>query len=383
MNRLTEAPRSVYIHIPFCANKCHYCDFNSYVVTGQPVNRYLDALEREMEMTVTRTPPQTIDTIFVGGGTPTILRPAQLEKFLKAVRTYFPADPARVEFTMEANPGTVDAEKLAAMKEGGVNRISFGVQSFDDQLLADIGRIHQAADVFRSIESAKQAGFTNLSIDLMFGLPRQTIATLNDSIDKALALQLEHYSIYGLILEEHTLFYTLYQNGKLPLPDEDTEVQMFELIISRMREAGYTHYEISNFALPGCESRHNSAYWKNESYYGLGAGAHGYVRGIRHLNVKGVGEYITATEKGLPVLKRSFVDEQEAMEDFMMIGLRLLRGIRRDDFFDQFGRLPEDVFGAKIAALIARGLLDETDEGYKLSATGLYLGNEVFAEFIS
>lgn len=377
-----QRPKAVYIHIPFCTNKCHYCDFNSYVLKGQPVMDYLHALEREMELTVQTLPPDTIETIFVGGGTPTVLTPEQMEFFLKLVRTYFLKVSEQLEFTMEANPGTTDLEKLHVMKEGGVNRISFGAQTLDNHLLEVIGRIHQADDVYRSLEWAKQAGFNNLSIDLMFGLPQQTVETLEESITQALALGLKHYSIYSLKVEENTLFHAMYQKDQLPLPSEDDELAMYQLTMKRLQSAGFQQYEISNFAIPGYESRHNITYWHNEPYYGLGAGAHGYVERYRHVNVKGVQAYIDAAKKGLPRLEGFTVSEQEAMEDFMMVGLRLLTGVKQRSFQAQFGRSIDAVFGDEIQRLIGEGLLQSTAEGYRLTEKGLIFGNEVFARFL-
>ncbi|MFC0212033.1 radical SAM family heme chaperone HemW [Paenibacillus chartarius] len=382
LHPLSPSPKSVYIHIPFCTNKCHYCDFNSYVLKGQPVADYLDALEREMELTVRQIPPQDIETIFVGGGTPTVLLPDQMERFLAMVRRYFPSN-GNVEFTMEANPGTTDEDKLAVMKAGGVNRISFGVQSFNNELLQRIGRIHSTDDVYRSLENAKKLGFDNLSIDLMFGLPGQTTQHMRESLEAALKLDLQHYSLYSLKVEENTLFHTLYQKGQLPLPSEEEEVEMFLMIIDRLQKEGYRHYEISNFARPGKESRHNTTYWRNESYYGLGAGAHGYVSRQRHINVKGIAEYIAAAAQGLPVLETETVSESEAMEDFMMVGLRLLEGVSKENFAAQFGGASLDVtFGPKLNTLLKAGLLETTEAGYRLSEKGLLLGNEVFAEFV-
>lgn len=375
-------PQAVYIHIPFCTNKCHYCDFNSYVLKGQPVMDYLAALEREMELTVRNTPPDTVRTIFVGGGTPTVLLPEQMDVFLRTVRTYFPRRDAALEFTMEANPGTTDAEKLAVMKEGGVNRISFGVQSFDPQLLQTIGRIHNVDDVYRSIENARRLDFANLSIDLMFGLPGQTVETLERSLDAALALDLQHYSIYGLKVEENTLFHTLYERNELPLPEEEDEVEMYRVIMERLRGAGYEQYEISNFARPGFESRHNITYWRNRSYYGLGAGAHGYVAGSRHVNVKGIQAYIDASKSGLPRLEQAAVGRKEAMEDFMMVGLRMLNGVTEADFREQFGAGIDETFGPVVRKLTERGLLAADGDGYRLTESGIFVGNEVFGEFV-
>lgn len=381
-----QSPRALYIHIPFCTNKCHYCDFTSYVLKGQPVDQYLDALEMEMQRTVSELPPIEIDTVFVGGGTPTVLTPVQMERFLKSVRTYFPLA-ADVEFTMEANPGTTDIDKLTAMYEGGVNRISFGVQSFDNELLERIGRIHSVDDVYRSLENARAVGFTNMSIDLMFGLPGQTLKHLTDSVDRAMELGLKHYSIYSLKVEENTLFHKLYEKNELPLPTEDEEFNMFISLLDMLKQNGYSHYEISNFAKPGFESRHNSTYWRNEAYYGLGAGAHGYANRTRHVNLKGITPYIDAAAGRLPRLETFEVAENEAMEDFMMVGLRLLEGVPASRFKAQFGgQTLESKFGTIIDKLLKDGLLEriqtEEDTIYRLTDKGVLLGNEVFGAFI-
>ncbi|GAK39613.1 oxygen-independent coproporphyrinogen iii oxidase [Paenibacillus sp. TCA20] len=379
---INNAPEAVYIHIPFCTNKCFYCDFNSYVLKDQPVMKYLEALEREMEYTVKKTPPGEIKTIFVGGGTPTVLKPDEMDYFLRSVRTYFPDWADDIEFSMEANPGTTDLEKLSVMKEGGVNRVSFGVQAFQNELLTGIGRIHNTDDVYRSLENARKAGLTNLSIDLMFGLPNQTVDMLSESVNRALELDLPHYSIYGLKVEENTLFHTLFQKNQLPLPDEDHELQMYKHLMQRMKDAGYIQYEISNFAKPGMQSRHNMTYWRNEDYYGLGAGAHGYVGRERHMNVKGVNPYIEKAEQGLPRLETAQITREEAMEDFMMVGLRMLDGVSSSRFEAQFGEQIEDIFAGPLHKMVHAGLLDATGDGYRLSSQGVLYGNEVFAEFI-
>ncbi|MVO99477.1 radical SAM family heme chaperone HemW [Paenibacillus lutrae] len=382
MKPLYSAPKAVYIHIPFCTNKCYYCDFNSYVLKGQPVMDYLDGLEREMELTVKSMPPGEIETIFVGGGTPTVLLPDQMAHFLKLVRTYFPERQAELEFSMEANPGTTDLEKLAAMKEGGVNRISFGVQSFDNALLETIGRIHNTDDVYRSLENAAKLGFDNMSIDLMFGLPKQTPEIMQKTLDEALALDLKHYSIYSLKVEENTLFHTMYNKNQLPLPSEDEELEMYLLIMRRLKQAGYEMYEISNFAKPGYESRHNRTYWRNEPYYGLGAGAHGYAGGFRHVNIKGVQPYINKTKEAMPHLERFEVTREEAMEDFMMVGLRLLEGVRDEDFRAQFGISIEEKFGPIVTSLTSKGLLEIAGDRLRLTERGILFGNDVFAAFL-
>ncbi|MBP1904283.1 oxygen-independent coproporphyrinogen-3 oxidase [Paenibacillus turicensis] len=380
----SAAPNAVYIHIPFCTNKCFYCDFNSYVLKDQPVMDYLRALDREMELTVAQNPPERIDSIFVGGGTPTVLNPEEMDFFLTSVRKHFSPWAKDMEFSMEANPGTTDLEKLKVMKAGGVNRVSFGVQAFQNKLLSDIGRIHNTDDVYRSLDNAHKAGLTNLSIDLMFGLPRQTVEMLDESITKALELDLPHYSIYSLKVEENTLFHTLYNKNQLPLPAEEDELKMYLLLMERMQAAGRMQYEISNFAKPGKESRHNITYWRNEDYYGLGAGAHGYVGRQRHINVKGVNPYVKACAEGLPRMQQFEVSQNEAMEDFVMVGLRMLKGMRNDDFRKQFGHSLEDIFEAPLRKMLNLGLIQQHEDqgGYQLSPKGILFGNEVFAEFI-
>ncbi|MGG3506628.1 radical SAM family heme chaperone HemW [Paenibacillus lautus] len=377
-----QRTEAVYIHIPFCTNKCFYCDFNSYVLKDQPVMDYLRALDKEMELTVQANSPGRIKSIFVGGGTPTVLKPNEMEYFLQSVKRHFPEWSDDIEFSMEANPGTTDLEKLSVMREGGVNRISFGVQAFQNSLLTGIGRIHDTDDVYRSLENARRAGFENMSIDLMFGLPNQTLDMLAESVDKALELGLPHYSIYSLKVEENTLFHTMYQRNQLPLPDEEDELNMYLLLMERMQAAGYKQYEISNFAKPGFESRHNMTYWRNEDYYGLGAGAHGYVGRQRHVNIKGVNPYNEAANQGLPRLESFEVSREEAMEDFLMVGLRVLDGVSRSRFRQQFGTSMEEVFAGPLNKMVSAGLLDSTEDGYKLSSKGILFGNDVFAEFI-
>lgn len=379
-----NAPKAVYIHIPFCTNKCFYCDFNSYVLKDQPVMDYLRALDHEMELTVRETPPGEIKSIFVGGGTPTVLKADEMEFFLASVRRHFPNWAPDIEFSMEANPGTTDKEKLAVMKAGGVNRVSFGVQAFQNELLSGIGRIHNTDDVYRSLDNAKAVGLDNLSIDLMFGLPNQTVDMLDYSVSRALELGLPHYSIYSLKVEENTLFHTLYHKNQLPLPEEEEELRMYLLLMERMEQAGYKQYEISNFAKPGQESRHNITYWRNEDYYGLGAGAHGYVNRYRHVNIKGVNPYNEACKQGRPILERFEVTREEAMEDFVMVGLRVLEGISDEDFRSQFGAGLDEIFGVQLTKMLNNGLLEKTasPSGYRLSKRGILFGNEVFAEFI-
>ena len=377
-------PQSVYIHIPFCTNKCYYCDFNSFV-TKNPrlVWDYLEALKREMELTFAAAPIERVNTIFVGGGTPTYLDLGQMEAFLAAVQNalgpYLAED---LEYTMEANPGTTDVDKLRQMREMGVNRLSFGVQSFDNALLKRLGRIHDTDDVYRSIANARKAGFENVSIDLMFGLPDQTIGIFRDTLDKAFELGLTHFSAYSLKVEENTLFHTLYQKDQLPLPSEETELEMYLLLMEEMEKHGYFQYEISNFARPGFESRHNRTYWLNDEYYGLGAGAHGYVNNRRHVNAGPLAVYLQMCKEGLPRVDEFTVPREDAMEEQMFLGLRLREGVNLARFAEKFGVSAREVFGQIMDEEIEKGMLEETDGYLRLTKKGIPLGNEVFVRFL-
>lgn len=376
--------QSVYIHIPFCTNKCYYCDFNSFVTNNpQLIWDYLEALKREMERTFANQPISRLKTIFVGGGTPTFLDHAQMRAFLEMVQEhlggYFSDE---LEFTMEANPGTTDVEKLRLMRELGVNRLSFGVQSFDNALLKRLGRIHDTNDVYRSIENARTVGFDNVSIDLMFGLPDQTIEIFRQTLDKAFELQTTHFSAYSLKVEENTLFHTLYQKDQLPLPSEDDELAMYLILIEEMEKRGYKHYEISNFAKSGFESKHNKTYWLNDEYYGLGAGAHGYVNGERHVNAGPLAVYLQMSREGLPRVEQFGVSREDAMEEQMILGLRLMEGVDLARFAARFGVSAHEIFGSIIEEEIAKGMLEEEAGFLRLTKQGLPLGNEVFARFL-
>ncbi len=267
--------RGVYIHIPFCHQICNYCDFNKFYFKNQPVDEYIEALGKEMELATKKNPEsfRHIETIFLGGGTPTALSPQQLDKLLTLIRTYIPMNSV-TEFTSEANPDELSVEKLQVLFDGGVNRLSMGVQSFNQELLQKIGRTHSNEHVYKTTALAKKIGFQNISIDLMYGLPGQTMAQWKDSLEKALALDLPHFSAYSLIVEPKTIFYNQYAKGKLLLPTEDLEADMYDVLMQQMELHGLQQYEISNFAKPGYHSEHNKIYWDNDEYAGFGAGAH-------------------------------------------------------------------------------------------------------------
>ncbi|WP_018661406.1 radical SAM family heme chaperone HemW [Heyndrickxia acidiproducens] len=374
--------KAAYIHIPFCEHICYYCDFNKFLLKNQPVDAYVDMLVKEMKIKAAAYPYEKLHTIFVGGGTPTALNEAQLEKLLSGINEYLPYD-HRGEFTFEANPGETSEEKLRILFEHGVNRLSFGVQSFNDRLLEKIGRTHRAADVYHTIETARRSGFENISIDLMFGLPTQTVEEFRTSLDAAFSLQLEHYSSYSLIVEPRTIFYNLMKKGKLPLPSEDTEAQMYDILMNEMEKHGYRQYEISNFARPGFESIHNLVYWDNEEYFGFGAGAHGYEKGVRTANAGPLKKYIRLLQNDtLPVVEKHAETEQERMEEEMFLGLRKNKGVSIRHFQEKFHADLYDVFAPAIQEMTNRGLLEQTADNIRLTRKGRFLGNEVFEAFL-
>ncbi|MFK2824422.1 radical SAM family heme chaperone HemW [Bacillus sp. B190/17] len=374
--------RSAYIHIPFCRQICHYCDFNKVFLKNQPVEDYLSTLAAEMAMTIQQFPTDQLDTIFVGGGTPTALDARQLDTLCRAIRRHLPF--SKGEFTFEANPGDLTTEKLTVLKEYGVNRLSLGVQSFNDDLLRAIGRTHTSRDVFETVERAKQLGFDNTSIDLIYALPNQTLADFRETLKQALSLELPHYSGYSLIIEPKTVFYNLMRKDALPLPKVETEAAMYETLVEEMEGSGLRQYEISNFARPGFESLHNLVYWNNESYYGFGAGAHAYINGVRRSNHGPLKKYMTPVQKGiLPILDENKLEEKEKMEEEMFLGLRKTSGISASHFEKKFGVSPFVIFKQPIAEMSARGLLTvENSEWIRLTAQGKLFGNEVFQSFL-
>ncbi|MBC1888448.1 oxygen-independent coproporphyrinogen III oxidase [Listeria booriae] len=373
---------AVYIHIPFCEHICYYCDFNKVFLEGQPVDEYVDLLIKEMEMVTKQHTMSPVETVFVGGGTPTTLTEAQLAKLCSAISRLFPMT-ENAEFSFEANPGDLSISKLQVMKDHGVNRLSMGVQSFNNELLKKIGRIHTVDDVYQSVNNAKQVGFENVSIDLIFSLPGQTEADFEDTLTKALDLDLPHYSAYSLIIEPKTIFYNLMQKGKLILPGEDAEANMYEKLMSTMEKHGRKQYEISNFAKPGYESRHNIVYWSNEHYFGFGAGAHGYIGETRYANYGPLKKYMQPLQNGdLPTFQQKELSLKEKMEEEMFLGLRKVAGVDKAHFQTKFGQSLDATFANAIDKTIEKGWLESTPESVRLTRRGRFLGNNVFQEFL-
>lgn len=370
-------PTSAYVHIPFCTQICYYCDFSKVFIKNQPVDSYLEHLIQEFDSYEI----EKLRTLYIGGGTPTALSADQLDYLLKHLTRHLDLDFLE-ELTIEANPGDLDPEKIDVLKHSAVNRVSLGVQTFDNRMLKQIGRSHQEQDIYDNIENLKKAGFDNISIDLIYALPKQTMDQVKENVAKALALDIPHMSLYSLILENHTVFMNRMRRGKLPLPKEDLEAEMFEYIISELKKAGFDHYEISNFAKPGFESRHNLMYWDNAEYFGIGAGASGYVDGIRYKNYGPIRHYLEAVEAGKARITEEDLTLKEKMEEEMFLGLRKKSGVSKARFEEKFGRSFEDQYGSVVAELTEQGLLVPDREVVRMTQKGLFLGDTVAEKFI-
>lgn len=375
----------LYVHLPFCRQKCFYCDFPSYAGQEGRMAVYVEALLGELAregapLRAAWGPPRTV---YLGGGTPTALPPALMERLLAGLREFLAAAPDALEFTCECNPGTVDAAYLSLLRAGGVNRLSFGVQTFDDALLRRIGRIHTAAQARAAVRQARAAGFRNLSLDLMYGLPGQTLAGLEMSVQQALALAPQHISIYGLQVEEGTAFARAQAAGRLALPSDEESEAMYDYMTTALPVAGYARYEISNFARPGFESRHNLGYWQDVPYLGVGAAAHSYLDGQRYENPRGIEEYLAALrESGRARREEEPLTRATSMEEFAFLALRTARGIDRARFAARFGCELASVYADAIARMRARGFLEEDAQGVRLTPLGMKYGNWVFEAFL-
>jgi oxygen-independent coproporphyrinogen-3 oxidase len=373
-------PLSVYIHVPFCARKCAYCDFNAYSGLGSLTDAFTAALIREIATSDQRG--RAAHTVFFGGGTPTYLCAEQLEAILAAVRDTFDVAPD-AEITSEANPTSADSERFRAMREAGFNRLSIGVQAFDDRLLKAVDRDHSADEAEAAVRAAFAAGFGNLSVDLMFGLPGQTRADWTRSLDRAVALGVTHISAYSLTIEAGTRFERLHAGGKLALPDEDDDLWMFEHAIERLSAAGFEHYEVSNYARPGFRARHNLTYWRNEEYAGFGPGAVSYIGGRRWTTEKNPSRYIRKVTEGEDLAVESErLPLEGALAETLMMGLRLREGVVLGPLAERFGVDPRERYAAQLDRLRRRGWLEGKGDRIRLTHAGLLMANDVSAEFL-
>lgn len=385
---------SLYLHIPFCTHRCGYCDFNTYAGLESLIPEYVDALIEEVRQSAVSTKePLPVHTIFFGGGTPSLLPVNDVKRILDALRFAFSVE-SGAEITLEANPGTLSPEKLVGLREAGANRLSFGVQSANPEQLRLLERQHDFEDVIKGVKWARLAGFDNLNLDWIFGLPGQTLESWQNNIELAIGLKPEHLSLYALSIEHGTPFQKMSNLGLLPILDPDLAADMYEWASDRLEVAGYKQYEISNWAKPGKACRHNLQYWRTEPYLGLGAGAHGFSGGYRTANVLAPAAYIQRLRErsNLPFPRTAatasfeHIDEARAMGEMMMMGLRLIQeGVPRGVFSERFGRQLDEVYGPQIGKLQSRGLLESINgrqNAIRLTTRGRLLGNQVFIEFI-
>ena len=374
---MQKKPTSAYVHIPFCTQICYYCDFSKVFIKNQPVDSYLEHLLEEFRS----YDIQKLSTLYIGGGTPTALSASQLEVLLDGLTKHLDLSVLE-ELTIEANPGDLDADKIAVLKNSPVNRVSLGVQTFDNKMLKKIGRSHLEKDIYENIDRLKLAGFDNISIDLIYALPGQTMDQVKENVAKAISLDIPHMSLYSLILENHTVFMNRMRRGKLPLPKEELEAEMFEYIIAELERAGFEHYEISNFSKLGFESRHNLMYWDNAEYYGIGAGASGYVNGIRYKNHGPIRHYLNAVEAGNARITEEHLSQREQMEEEMFLGLRKKSGVSMARFEEKFGQSFDGLYGEIIRDLVQQGLMQIDGDRVRMTKRGLFLGDTVAERFI-
>ena len=367
-------PGSLYIHVPFCAKKCIYCDFFSIPYDETRAVRYMDSAVKELEMTRDRA--SVLDTIYIGGGTPTTMPAGSLVMIARKIKDLFEVSD-KAEVTIEANPGTIDQEKARALHDAGISRFSIGAQSFDDDQLRLLGRIHTSEETVSAIGAVRSAGVPNISIDLIYGIPGQTHDGWLHTIDEAVGLYPAHISAYELTPERGTPLYELISQGRIAKPDEENIVRMYYSAIEKLEAEGYGHYEISNFARPGFECRHNLNYWNRGEYIGIGAGAHGFIGGIRTRNACDVDKYINAIEGGrLPVEESSEISREDALKEAVFLGLRKMEGLNITEIGQAFG---VDIVKAA-RELIVEGLLRSEGESLRLTRKGVVVSNTVIAE---
>ena len=374
----------LYLHFPYCISKCPYCDFNSYQLEeANQIYSYISALYREITAYSQKLKTGNIKTVYLGGGTPTILSGTQIFNILKFCEDKFTID-KNAEITIEANPGTLDGEKLKLLIESGINRLSLGAQSFNDVFLKKLGRIHNAQDIINSYFLARETGFANINIDIMFALPDQNTEDLQDTLKKAVSLKPDHLSLYNLTIKPGTEYYREYKRGKLNLPTEDEEYDMYNWVIDFLEENGFEHYEIANFARPHKKSMHNLIYWQNKPYLGIGAGAYSYIRGYRYMNYENPEKYIKEIMSDkLPIDNGERLSLRKKMIETIILGLRTKDGVGYKKFKKRFGVSLNDIFCRQINKLVNLGLLEKSYVKIKLTRDGIFLANAVFREFVN
>ena len=376
----------IYIHIPFCRSHCSYCDFATGMYEGELADRYVNSLIREITNWREVGNPSPVDTIYFGGGTPSLLAPSQIERILKAVHDRLDVVDG-AEVTLEINPGDGGesaVSKLETMREFrrlGINRGSFGAQTFDDRELKHLGRTHSSADISATFQQLRECGFANINFDLIAGLPGQTLAGWKRNLDLALHLRPDHLSLYLLDVHEGTPLADQIRSGMRPQPDDDLASEMYRVMIDQVSAAGYEHYEISNFCLPGFQSRHNTKYWNGAPYYGFGCSAHSYDGARRRwANERDFAKYVQLIEGGhTPIVERTDLNEEDARSELIFLGLRLMRGLDLEDYRLRFGADLLDGYDAELARLREAGLIEIDHELLRLTTRGALMSNEVFA----
>ncbi|UWG96864.1 radical SAM family heme chaperone HemW [Dehalobacter sp. DCM] len=397
---------SLYVHVPFCINKCDYCAFFSVPLNKMElqgansgsgiISSYLDGLEREIALCENEAPAQGVSSLFIGGGTPTALAIHDLERLLNLLHTGYRfssscsqengyAPDKDTEKTIESNPGTIDPEKLSVLRGYDINRISVGVQSFDDHILKTIGRIHSVKDIYNSVELIRKAGFDNLNMDLMFGLPGQRMRNWQDSLKQAVALNPEHLSLYALTVEEGTPLDHDYTSGKITIPDDDSDADMYQWAVGYLQSNGYIHYEVSNFAKPGFECRHNLTYWRSEDYTGLGPGAVSCVNDVRSKNMEDITDYrkhLSAGNRPWDDSATEILTKDQRISEYMMLGLRTTAGIDLRGFADKFGAEVNDVYGQKLQDYLNKKILLINDGRLMIDPAYFFVLNGILVDFI-
>ena len=371
-------PKGLYIHIPFCDHICTYCDFPKLLTKGQRHAEYIEALIQELKLYQQNVGFSNLQSIYIGGGTPTALSVEQIQPVFDFLTEQIQIQ----EFSIEANPENLTRDKIQYLKAQGVNRFSLGVQTFHESLLKRIGRKHQAQEVIQAVANLKQCGIKNINLDLIYAIPGQTLDELRDDLRQVISLEVEHISAYSLIVEEHTQLYLAYMRDQIELTDNEIEAKMYEVTIETLTEAGYGHYEISNFA-KSKPSLHNQWYWKNETYIGVGLGAHGYVKGQRYQNTRSINTYIELLKDGkLPMIESHALTKEEMIEEEMFLGLRLLKGVNLKAISDKYDVNIDEIYGKAFEELIQKGYLEQKELNVRLPPSGLLMANEVFEQFL-
>ncbi len=385
LNLSTLGDMGLYVHIPFCKQKCMYCDFPAYQNLQDYYETYVYALVQEIDLWVSEHPEskeRSIDTIYFGGGTPTELSIQQLQMIIDKIKSTFTID-ENCHMTIESNPGEVDLQYLTKLVKLGFNRISFGVQTFDNKALTMLHRSHDGEKAIQAVYDAKEAGFTDINIDLIYGLPRQTLEDIQHNLNIVKDLPINHISTYGLQVEVGTYLYHLVQKNLISIPSESIDESMYDTMMAGLKELGFERYEISNFAKGNSYSRHNLKYWHYIDYLGFGAGAHSFYDGIRRSNNRNVMPYIQSVDRYImPTIDTETITVERAQEDFCFLALRTKWGLDEQKFEDRFGVSVHNLFGNILEELVTKGLLEYQNGSYHLSSEGAKHGNYVFSQFI-